>query len=379
MIVLYLRHRDKFVEKQNQMDHHNYIKKREGIGSTFHDIAIDANPLKKIDITFDYELFYTGRQAFKYILDTISDTYSIEKIWMPAYYCQHVTRWIKKVYPNLYFYDINPFKFDKPININDFASESDVVLINNYWGLSDTINKTSKFPIIVEDHSHGWLTQNCMNSRADYCFASLRKSLPIPLGGISWKPKETIAHNPNLYLIDKPFYEAFDKLHDAMKAKTKFKNGVLEIKKGDYLKVIDETESFLDINHKIVELRPQDRDLLHRYLNINFLAYKDSNLNIIYKNLMSVDFMKVIKSPNHTTFGLIILFKDKSLWSSLRSFLISNNIYPSFLWPDNILPENWQHVLNIHVDFRYNKQDMIYLTNTLNTWIAQVQVTNSVS
>ena len=359
------------------MDHQNYIKKREGIGSLFHEISTEDIPLQKIDIEFNYELFYTGRQAFKFILDTISDTHTIGKIWMPSYYCQHVTRWVKKVYPNLCFYDINPFKFDQPINVNDFASEKDVVLINNYWGLSDTINKTSKYPIIVEDHSHGWLTKNCMDSRADYCFASLRKSLPIALGGISWKPKGTIANNNNKYLIDKPFYEAFDKLHDAMKAKAQFKMGAFEIEKKDYLKVIDETEDFLDINHKIVKLRAQDHDLLHRYLCINFLAYKHSNLNIIYKNVMSVDFMKVIKKPDYTTFGLIILFKNKSLWSSLRSFLINNDIYPSFLWPDNTLSEDWQYVLNIHVDFRYNKQDMLYLSKSLNTWITQVKTSEN--
>ena len=351
------------------MKQQSYIKTREGIGSLFHEMNMENFTLKKFDIRFDYELFYTGRQAFKYILDTISDTHPIEKIWMPAYYCQHVTRWVKKVYPNLYFYNFNPFKFDKPININDFASENDVVLINNYWGLSDTIKKTSKFPIIVEDHSHGWLTKNCMHSEADYCFASLRKSLPIPLGGIAWKPGATIEHNTDRYIIDKPFYKAFDRLHEAMKTKTQFKKGALEIEKNDYLKVIDETEDFLDINHEIVALRPQDRNLLHKYLNINFLSYKQSNLNSIYRYLRGVDFMKVIKRADHTTFGLILLFKDKSLWSSLRSFLVDNDIYPSFLWPDNTLSEDWQYVLNIHVDFRYNEQDMLYITNTLNTWI----------
>ena len=353
------------------MKQQQYIKNRDGIGSLFHEINMENLPLRKIDIGFDYELFYTGRQAFKYILDSISETRVIEKIWMPAYYCQHVTRWVKKVYPNLFFYDINPFKFDKPFNIYDFASENDVVLINNYWGLSDSLKKTSAFPIIIEDHSHGWLSKNCMYSQADYCFASLRKSLPIPLGGISWKPEAPIEQDNNRYISDEAFYKAYDKLHAAMKLKTQFKKGNLEIEKTEYLKVIDETEDFLDRNHDIVALRPQDHDLLHKYLNINFLSYKQTNLNSIYRVLKAVDFMKVVKRHDHTTFGLILLFKDHTLWTSLRSFLIHNEIYPSFLWPDNTLSEAWQHVLNIHVDFRYNEQDMAYITDILNTWISE--------
>jgi hypothetical protein len=353
------------------MNHHNYNKHKEGIGSLFHEIG-DTNLSQKIDITFDYELFYTGRQAFKYILDTISNNQPIEKIWMPAYYCQHVTRWVKKVYPNLFFYNINPFTFDNPIKVNDFASENDVVLINNYWGLSDTVHKTSKGPIVVEDHSHGWLTKNCMHSRADYCFASLRKSLPIPLGGMAWKPEAILEYDSDRYIVEPPFYKAFDTLHDAMKAKTAYKKGAVAIEKSDYLKVIDETEDFLDVNHDIVALRPQDREMLHKYLNVNFLAYKQNNLDVIYKNLIAVDFMKVVKRSNHTTFGLILLFKEESLWRSLRSFLIEHDIYPSFLWPDNTLSEDWQHVLNIHVDFRYNEQDMMYVSSTLNTWMTQI-------
>lgn len=356
------------------MGPHNYIKNREGIGSLFHEIGVDTNAFKKTDIALDFELFYTGRQAFKYILDTISDNQHIEKIWMPAYYCQHVTRWVKKVYPNLFFYSINPFEFEQPINVNNFASERDVVLINNYWGLSNPVNKTSNHPIVVEDHSHGWLTKNCMHSKADYCFASLRKSLPIPLGGIAWKPNAELTYQANRYKTDQAFYKAFDALHNAMKAKTEFKNGKLEIEKSDYLKVIDETEDFLDINHDIVALRPQDHDLLHRYLNVDFLAYKQANLEVIYKNLMLVDFMKVIKRQNYTTFGLILLFKDKSLWNSLRTFLIDHDIYPSFLWPDNALSQDWQHVLNVHVDFRYNEQDMNYIAHTINTWIIKTPI-----
>lgn len=351
------------------MEIKNYIKKREGIGSLFHDIDSEHYNFNKINLEFEYELFYTGRQAFKFILDKISETQDIDKIWMPNYYCQHVTRWIKKIYDNLYFYDINPFEFEESIDVSTFASSRDVVLINNYWGLSDTIIKKSEFPIIIEDHSHGWLTKNSIHSQADYCFASLRKSLPIPLGGIAWIPNSKFQNSEAHYNTDEPFYDAFDKLHEAMKDKTLYKNGLTGLVKEKYLKVIDETEDFLDKNHTIIKLRTQDLKLINSYLNINFLNHKHINLNYLYKKLTPVGFMRIIKRKEHTSFGLTILFKEEAIWSSLRKHLIEKHIYPSFLWPDNKVLNDWCYLLNVHVDFRYDENDMVYITETINDWI----------
>ncbi len=353
------------------MEVNSYIKKREGIGSLFHEVDQKDYHFNSTKIEFNYELFYTGRQALKYILDIISETHPVEKIWMPGYYCQHVTRWVKKIYTNLHFYDINPFEFDHILDIGAFATNKDVVLINNYWGLSDTTSKRSGYPIIVEDHSHGWLTNNCIHSNADYCFASLRKSMPIPLGGIAWIPNSKFQNTETRFIVDNSFYETFDKLHEAMKKKTLYKNGLYRIVKEDYLKVIDETEDFLDKNHEIIKLRAQDLKLLNSYLNIDFLNHKQINLNYLYQHLKDVEFMRVIKRNEHTSFGLILLLKDENLWGSLRKYLIAHDIYPSFLWPDCKAMTDWSYMLNIHVDFRYNENDMAYIAETINNWTKQ--------
>ncbi len=346
-----------------------YIKKRDGIGSMFHDIALEAHAIDSIPIEMDYTLFYTGRQAVKYILETIKENHNIEKIWMPSYYCQHVTRWIKKVYTNLHFYDINPFEFHSAVDVNSFASKNDVVLINNYWGLSDGFTKTADSPIIIEDHSHGWLTKNCMNSKADYCFVSLRKTLPIPLGGICWKPNAKMETAKNHFIDDPKFYEVFDRLHLAMKAKYDYKNGATQIEKVSYLKAMEDTEDFLDVNHEIISVRPQDVRLLETYLSLDFLSHKARNLELLYKQLEPTPLLQLVKRPEHTSFGLLLLLKEQHLWASLRKQLIANDIYPSFLWPDNKSLSELGYVLNVHVDFRYNAKDMVYIANTINDWI----------
>ena len=40
----------------------------------------------------------------------------------------------------------------------------------------------------MEDHTHDLLGSWAINSHADWCIASLRKSLPVPEGGMLWSP-----------------------------------------------------------------------------------------------------------------------------------------------------------------------------------------------
>ena len=49
--------------KFNKMKLKKHIKKREGIGSLFHDIEISNYHFNNIKIGFDCELFYTGIQS----------------------------------------------------------------------------------------------------------------------------------------------------------------------------------------------------------------------------------------------------------------------------------------------------------------------------
>ncbi len=41
---------------------------------------------------------------------------------------------------------------------------------------------------IIEDHTHDPYSKWAYNSRSDWCIASLRKTLPIPDGGVLWSP-----------------------------------------------------------------------------------------------------------------------------------------------------------------------------------------------
>jgi hypothetical protein len=342
--------------------------RKEGIGSYFHYEEANANWHRTSWLPLDYMLFYTGRHALVHILNSISKQQQIAKIWVPQYYCQHTLCWLKKFYPTLHSYQIDPFNFNNAIAINDFAAKNDVVLINNYWGLSNMQASTAaKTAIIIEDHSHGWLSQSCQHSMADYCFSSIRKSLPIPLGGIAWSPKGKLT-NTN-FKEDASFYALWDKMEEGMRLKKQFMEAKSDLDSNGYLKCFYEVEAGLNQNKKFVRLQESHKKAILQYLAIDSIVYKQDNLKILYAALEDNAYYKIIKKEGRTAFGLGLLFKNQAHFQALRRHLIANKIYPSLLWPDNSLDTDWQYYLNIHIDFRYQAKEMAYIVRIITNWV----------
>ncbi|AUP77246.1 hypothetical protein [Flavivirga eckloniae] len=354
----------------------NLVKMRkEGIGSYFH-FENDQELLKDstIDLNFNYKICYTGRHALLHILNEVTSSKQVSKIWFPNYYCQHTLHWIKKFHPVIHTYDVNPFEFPAEINISNFADSNDVVLINNYWGLSTMPKKSTATgaPLVIEDHSHGWLSKACLNSEADYCFVSLRKSLPIPLGGMYWQPNSSTNDIIHSKKNNNDLYEAWDLMVQAMKLKSKYVDGDETIETSTYLPLFYDVEEALNINSDFAELLDDHEDFIRSFINLDTKQLKNNNLDVLYSEIQDTPYFKVVKRPDHTAFGLLLLFKDEKEFNSLKSFLVSNGVYPSSLWPDNKIDYEWRYFLNLHIDFRYTTEDMEYIIETINKWLNNI-------
>ncbi len=354
------------------------MTRKEGIGSYFHleDYQYINDELLKnnfVELNFDYKIFYTGRHALLHILNEIISTKQISKIWFPNYYCQHTLHWIKKAYPDIYIYELNPFEFsDDTIDPAKFATSNDIVIINNYWGLSKmTIEKKKNHPIIIEDHSHGWLSDKCLNSKADYCFVSLRKSLPIPLGGIYWKPGANVSNKKYNFKEDNKFYAIWDLMVKAMQLKTSFISTTNIKDSSSYLPLFYEVEEALNDYTDFVKLSPDHEEFIKSYIHIDTKKIKGENLSILYNKIPENHCFKIVKKENHTAFGLHLLFKNEDFFNSFRKHMVTNGIYPSSLWPDNKINYQWRYFLNIHIDYRYNTKDLNFITLKINEWLDQ--------
>lgn len=347
------------------------MTRKEGIGSYFHDE--DPKKMRSLaaPLRLNYNLYYTGRHALLSILNSIAKTTKINTIWFPNYYCQHTLAWIKKSYSGIKTYEINPFEFSNDtIDIGSFADNKDVVLVNNYWGLSSmSIKNKPQNVVVIEDHSHGWLSEACLNSHADYCFVSLRKSLPIPLGGVAWQPHLETSSKQELVIEDQTMYGIWNDMLRGMQLKTQYIKGTSPNKDYNYLPVFYKVEEALNSYFDFAKMLNEHKTIIESFINANTLSYKEEHLRYLYKNIKDNQYFKIVKKNNKTAFGLLLLFKEAENFNSLKQYLVSQGIYPSALWPDNKVAFQWCYFLNIHVDYRYNKYDMEHIATTIKGWL----------
>jgi len=347
------------------------------IGSSFYTLHENDSEYKalkehQVSLSENYSLYYSGRNALLAILKHIESLQEIQTIWLPNYYCDTVVNMVQKNYASIQFYDVNPFdEFDKTVDFNVFSKPEDVVILNNFWGLSSfeyDIDRDAS-PIIIEDHTHGWLSKESLNSKADYCISAIRKYYPIPTGGMAWMPRTKEPFNFYKETIDKHIQQSWSSFNQSMNLKRQFiKKGNTSLKQ-QYLSFLKEADVLLSKSNTYTEPKADHKKLLNAYISLNPNSIKESHLQYIYKNAQESKQFKVIKRRDFLAFGLLVLFKNKDLFNDFKSHMIANAIYPAHLWPNNTINLEWQYILNIHVDFRYTLKDMDYIIETVNNWI----------
>lgn len=345
------------------------------IGSSFYKLSEDDEAfkvLKNSEITLKehYTLYYSGRSAFYALLEEIHKNNAVKTIWIPEYYCQNVVNFLKINYKSIKSYYINPFNYNNTFNFQRFAKKGDVIILNNFWGLFDyQYDKNSKdIPIIIEDYSHGWLTKQSLNSKADYCIASVRKSYPIPGGGVTWKPNTKNTTDFYEHKKDDAIEKAFVTLEQSIVKKRAF----LKHQKGDkatYLNLLSEGEAFITASNSYIKPNAELSEILNTYIKFNPNKIKGKNLEFLYKHIKKSKHFRVLKRDGFEPFGYLILFKDEAVFANFKSFCIQHNIYPANLWPNNNLRTQWKYFFNIHTDFRYTHDDMQHVANVINKWI----------
>jgi hypothetical protein len=290
---------------------------------------------------------------------------SWERLWVPEYFCYDVISSLKEAGLDLRFYSDYPGYGDdsktlEAIQRKGYFKPRDAILRVNYFGTRSyrSIEKLS-VAAIVEDHTHdligGWAT----NSHADWCIASLRKTLPIPEGGILWSPV-------GLSLPKQPeVSEENEKIAatrwEAMRLKACYLAGQ-EVEKAAFRAGFVDTESFFD-HAEISSLDKGSREFLNGFDVRSWYNKKREN----WEQLKDIrkEGIKVItpESFGCYPFSLVLLFSDIYERDRVRKELIANQIYPAVLWniPSPTEGELFlfsRGMLSIHCDGRYNTADI---------------------
>lgn len=339
-------------------------------GSDFH--LIDNFPKGKsiIDLTGPCRLYADGRQ----VLEVLAPHCNIKRMWLPSYYCHESVAGLKRMGVAVEYYPCNPTdNQDEAINYLKVLPGDGLVRMN-YFGMNPKPKTPDGHFTIIEDHSHCLTSGWALNSEADWCFASLRKTMPIADGGILWSPK-------SLKLPDEPKPSRYGiqnacKRYAAMSLKTDYLNGKA-VDKQQFLSEFGQTEETFD-SLPISSISQRSKSIVSELDIIRWNDIKKRNWDCLCSLVHTNDTCTVLKPQlsDCRPFSFILIFQSKEIRDIARHRLISNEVYPAVLWP---IPDgNYEPsidfgncMLSIHCDGRYSESDIIGLSNRINKSIAK--------
>lgn len=334
----------------------HYIPATGGAGKTLYDFYPQAN------------LYADGRQALIHLYQS----QGWERLWMPEYFCYDVVESLKQAGLNLRFYADYPGNSGDSKTLEDiqrrgFFKPKDAVFRVNYFG-TRSFRSPEQLPVaaVVEDHTHDLIGGWAMNSHADWCIASLRKTLPIPEGGILWSPT-------GLKLPDAPTKsEENERIAsvrwEAMKLKTRYLAGE-KVEKAAFRAGYVDTEPFFD-TAPVCALDESSVEYLRSFDIQDWYKKKRDNWEIL--SGIRKEGLKVLGFENYGCypFSLILLFDSPTDRDRVRKAMIEHQMYPAILWnipapTEGEIFEFSRGMLSIHCDARYSREDILTMKSII--------------
>lgn len=332
-------------------------------GSDFHYLNPQKAPNKTIRDFFPNAYYYAlGRQA----LVDLYKKMDWKRLWIPEYFCYEVISYMICKGVNLEFYQDYPLANDRDLFLTLPFKKGDALLRVNYYGLrSWRSNKGIPVPV-VEDHTHDLIGNWATKSDADWCIASLRKSMPLAEGGILWSPKGMVLHvGPNL---TEENVILSDLRWSAMRKKTLYLNNMLADKK-EFRNDMLLTEKRLGVMG-ISSIDNETKYYIKRFDIIRWYKRKRENWEILKDTQFSHMVVVEPEDIDCYPFSLTLLFNNRTERDDCRLSLINSSIYPAILWsiPDNKcfeVKDFSERMLSIHCDARYNVESILKLRSII--------------
>ncbi len=342
-------------------------------GSDFHYIDSakwrDASTPVPFFSNEDLSYYYSGRAALFTLINWGIENHGWKCLKVPSYYCHEVIQFIRPLPIDIEYYEITPFK-EKSL---DFWKHNDhpkmVVLVVDYFGLNKPDYSQFQKSVIIEDLTHNLSAIG--KSIAPYAFGSLRKILPVPVGGFCYS-KQSIFKDSKRENLDAE-NAAVSRL-TAMYLKKLYLENKFEDKEF-FRSLYSSTEEKFGSKFANSSFPNSIKGYLHSLLVSNIIEAKAENLQFAKSKLIKNDYYELKTSKENTDFALTLLFKDRSIRDNLKRYLIKQKIYPIILWPNQFSKANKEFedkVLFIHIDFRYNLNQIALFIDKINNYFARI-------
>lgn len=313
-------------------------------------------------------LFGGGGQALVAVLKSGVRARGWTRCFVPSYCCESLVRAVREAGLDCAPYDDLPLPDVQP-RWPSSLSAGDCVLVINHFGwrsrvLSERVRQSPAG--LIEDHTHDPWSDWSRNSEADYCIASLRKTLPVPDGGVAWSPRQLPLRAPS-QLLARHEHNALRKLA-AMLLKARYLAGE-PVAKDLYRTLQTESEEHWTTTPSLP--LPITRQLLVGFRWHSWREQRQRNVHSLGEALRGIQGITVLNPPsggrvgNRCDFGVVIRCESARLREALREHLVRHRVYPAVLWPPHPLMEGFsaavafsQEMLFLHADFRYGEEDL---------------------
>jgi hypothetical protein len=334
-------------------------------GSDFHLITeYQSNQAHLTDVFRDAAFSADGRQCIVVLVRQNG----WRRLWMPEYFCYEVIETInKQTGIEIVLYPDYPFADDKTIFKNLPYKDGDVLLRINYFGMRGQRSEANIPVPVIEDHTHDLLGNWALYSDADWCIASLRKTLPLPEGGMVWSPK---GHELPIGIRPSDENEKIAAIRwEGMEMKAQYLKGE-DVSKDDFRKRYTETEEWFDSAEPTL-IDERSNEYVHRFDVNAWQSAKRRNWQLLCSMLTDKVETLLPEDASCTLFSLVVLAESRKQRDILRYRLIEHAVYPAILWlvPDNASEEVKdfsRRMLSIHCDGRYTEDDILQLADVLN-------------
>lgn len=322
------------------------------VGSDF-DLSFDVGQTGLPWLGHPHSLWGSGRHALRALLRFGRRVHGWRRLLAPSYYCHDVLAAARREL-DVELYAWTPFA-EAPTIVT--AGPGDVVLSLAPFGLPPTVRAVGG--PLIEDHTHDPLAPAARWSRADYALASLRKTMPLPDGGVAWSP---IGRDvpPEMLVTVRHATAALARL-SAMSLKHAYLAGD-GVDKTVFRALAIRGERTIAVGPPS-GISPYSRARLGTIPLAGWRWARRRNLASFRDALGRPDGVSLVATP----FAATLVLATPEVRDRVRAGLIAARIYPAVLWPlDHPAVHDVpaasralaSRILSIHCDQRYGPDDM---------------------
>ncbi len=300
-----------------------------------------------------HSLWGSGRDALRALVQVGIATDGWRRLLVPSYYCQPVLLSLEQdIEMQVYHYDPRSHTADVS------AGPGDAVLTVALFGKRPGVIVHGSAPVI-EDQSHDPVPAWGTTCTADYVVASLRKTLPLPDGGVIWSPQDLPV--PDEIRPTREHEAAVLAQLGAMALKAVYLKGASG-SKGAYLRLRADGETAM-AQGPISGISDFSRSRLPTLPSLAWHRSRSSNRDTFQAAMGEDARVQILDVP----FAVVLLLGSREERDRVKAALVADGVYPAVLWPleESVLPGLTDEdravagrILAIHCDQRYDAADM---------------------